>query len=175
MKNHNRTIVIVLAALFLITCAGVIVNRQYAQQKAALAETAEIAVLANGQEVCRLTMANLSKLPVKDFTAALKSSVMKRPEEHTYSGVAFSQLFTLAGISLEGKKRVVVHSVDGYAVPLTIDEIKQLENVYLVFKDNGDYLGKYNQKGGQGPYMIVIKGDRFSQRWAKYVCELDVQ
>lgn len=157
------------------TAIGAAFNMHYAREKAALLETAEIIVLEEGREVSHLTMDTIGHLPVTNFTARLKSSVMKSPEEHTYTGIAFSDLLAAAGISLEGKSRVVVHSVDGYAVPLTIEEIQALENVFLVYKDNGDYLGSYSEADGQGPYMVVIRGDRFSQRWAKYVCELDVQ
>lgn len=164
-----------LAVLLVTTAIGAVYNRQYAREKEALLEAAEIAVLENGREVSRLTMEQISKLPTVEFTARLKSSLMKSPQEHTYTGIAFAQLFRLVGISLADKEKVVVRSVDGYAVPLKIEEIQELDNIYLVFKDNGDYLGSYGEKGGQGPYMIVIKGDRFSQRWAKYVCELDVQ
>lgn len=175
MDRNSRIIIVVLAILLIGTAIGVTFNRQYAREKEALLKAAEIAVLNDGQEVLRLDMETIGQLPVVDFSARLKSSIMKSPEEHCYTGVAFSELFSASGISLEGQKRVVVRSVDGYAVPLTVGEIYELDNVYLVFKDNGKYLGSYGDKDGQGPYMIVIRGDRFSQRWAKYVCELDVQ
>ena len=174
MKRNTKIIVIVLTVLVLITAIGAIINMEYAKEKAALLEAAEIAVLEDGTEVSRLSMESIGRLPTLEFTAMLKSSVMKAPEEHAYTGIALSELFASAGVSLEGKSRVVVHSVDGYAVPLKIEEIQELENIYLVYKDNGDYLGSYDEADGQGPYMIVIRGDRFSQRWAKYVCELDV-
>jgi len=175
MKKNTKIIVTILVVLLVTTAIGSVWNRQYASEKAALLEKAEIAVLDEGREVSRLSMDVIGQLPTADFTAMLKSSVMKSPEEHRYTGIALSDLFASAGISLEGKTRVVVHSVDGYAVPLTIEEIQALENVYLVYKDNGQYLASYGEADGQGPYMIVIRGDRFSQRWAKYVCELDVQ
>lgn len=165
----------VIAALLAATGIGVIFNMQYAREKAALLEAAEIAILENGQEVSRLNMDAISKLPVTEFTAKLKSSLMVSPEEHTYTGVALSELLAASGVSLDGKNTVVVRSVDSYAVPLKIEEIQALENIYLVFKDNGEYLGSYGARDGQGPFMIVIKNDRFSQRWAKYVCELDIQ
>lgn len=175
MKQNTKIIVIVLAVLVATTAIGAIFNRQYAHEKAVLFEAAEIAVLQEGREVSRLSMDTISQLPTANFTAMLKSSIMESPEKHTYTGIAFSDLFAAAGVSLEGKNRVMVHSIDGYVVPFTIEEIRALDNVYLVYKDNEKYLGSYGEADGQGPYMIVIRGDRFSQRWAKYVCELDVQ
>lgn len=175
MKRDQKIIVISLVVLLATTAVGAIINRHYAGQRADLLKAAEIIVSEQGKEVSRLNMDTIGRLPTADFKARLKSSVMKSPEEHTYTGIAFSDLLAAAGISLEGKSRVVVHSVDGYAVPLTIKEIKAFQNVYLVYRDNGDYLGSYDEVNGQGPYMVVIRGDRFSQRWAKFVCELDIQ
>ncbi len=175
ISKNTRIIIAVLALLLVTTAAGAGFNMKYARERKALLSAAEIAVLDQGSEVARLTMDSLSRLPVVEFTARLKSSVMKLPEEHVYTGIPFSALFHTAGISLDGKGKVVVRSVDGYAVPLAIAEIEAMDNIYLVYKDNGRYLGSYNEKGGQGPYMIVIRGDRFSQRWAKYVVELDVR
>ena len=175
MNRNTKIIIIVLALLTVTTAVGATLNAQYAREKKALLDAVEIAVLENGAEVARLTMDDIGRLPTEEFTARLKSSIMKAPEEHLYTGIVFSQLFKAAGLSLEDRNRVIVHSVDGYAVPLTIEEIEEMNNVYLVYKDNGAYLGSYNDKGGQGPYMVVVRGDRFSQRWAKYVCELDIQ
>jgi hypothetical protein len=175
MKKNNRIIVIVLAVLVITTAIGAVLNQRYAAEKKALLEAAEIAVLEDGREAARLNMTVLGQMKTVEFTARLKSSLMEKPEEHTYTGIAFADLFTAAGLSLQGKTRVLVNSVDGYVVPLAVEEIKEFDNIYLVFKDNGDYLGPYGEADGQGPYMIVIRGDRFSQRWAKYVCELDVQ
>lgn len=175
MKRNTKIILIVLVVLLVTTAIAAVFNMQYAREKAALLKAAQIVVLEDGREISRLNMDTIGELPAANFTAKLKSSIMKSSEEHTYTGVAFSDLFASAGISLEGKKRVVVRSVDGYAVPLSIKEIQELDNIYLVYKDNGDYLGTHGEKDGQGPYMIVIRSDWFSQRWAKYVCELDVQ
>ncbi|HCF50624.1 MAG TPA: hypothetical protein DER60_10095 [Syntrophomonas sp.] len=175
MKKDNQIIIMVLAVLFLATAMGAGFNMKYAREKAALLAAAEIVVLDRGREAARLNMDTLGTLPAIEFTANLKSSIMERAEEHLYTGVALSELFKTAAISLEGRQRVMVRSVDGYIVPLTIKEIEALDNIYLVYKDNREFLGSYSDADGQGPYMIVIRGDRFSQRWAKYVCELDVQ
>lgn len=175
MTKDNRVIILVLAVLFLATAVGAGYNMGYAREKADLLAQAQIVISEQGRERARLNMDSLNAIGIKEFKASLKSSLMERPEEHNYSGVAFSELLQAAGIGLEGKQRVLVRSVDGYTVPLAIEEIKALDSIYLVFKDNGKLLGSYGDKGGQGPYMIVIRGDRFSQRWAKYVCELDVQ
>lgn len=175
MEKKNKIIIIILTVLSVTTITGVLLNMQFAREKAILLEKSEISVLEDGLEVARLNMNTIKKLPVTDFAANLKSSVMKSPEEHIYTGVALNDLLIGIGISLENKNKVVVRSIDGYTVTLTIEEIQALDNIYLVFRDNGKYLGSYREPQGQGPYMIVIRGDLFSQRWAKYVCEMDIR
>lgn len=174
-RRKNRIIQVVLVLLVAATVIGIMVNRQQALVNAALLDTAEIALSVEGKESARINMENLNNLPAQDFKAMLKSSVMVVPIEHTYTGISLKTLFSSVGVSLKDRKQIMVHSVDGYAVPLTISEVTAIDNVYLVYKDNGKYLGTYKQTGGQGPYMIVVKGDQFSQRWAKYVCKLDLQ
>ena len=174
MEDNTRLIITVLALLLVTTAVAAGFNMKYAREKSALLGAAEIAVLDQGAEAARLTIDTLGQLSATEFSARLKSSIMKSPEEHVYTGIPFSSLFPAAGISLAGKSRVEVRSVDGYVVPLAIAEIEEMDNIYLVYKDNGKFLGSYGDAGGQGPYMIVIRGDRFSQRWAKYVVELDV-
>ena len=175
MGKGERSIIIILAILLLLTSLGIWYNRQYAREQAALLVAAEILVMEYGQERTRLILEIINNLKVVEFTGQLKSSVMKKPEEHIYTGVPLAELLESAGISWQGKQRVVVRSIDGYAVALKVKEIKGRDNIYLIFKDQGKYLSSYGTKDGQGPYMIVIRGDSFSQRWAKYVCELDVQ
>lgn len=175
MKKNSWIITIVLTILVITTAIGAVINQRHMAERIALLEAAEIVVREEGLEVSRLNMAILGQISTVEFTARLKSSLMQSAQEHTYTGIALANLFTAAGIDLQGKQRVLVHSVDGYTVPLTVKEIEAFDNIYLVYKDNGNYLGTYGEANGQGPYMIVIRGDRFSQRWAKYVCELDVQ
>ncbi|MGI6727036.1 MAG: molybdopterin-dependent oxidoreductase [Anaerovoracaceae bacterium] len=174
MKKNTKIIIIVIALLAIVTAIGATYNRQFAKEKMELLKAAEVTILEDGTEAVRLSMEDMKNLSEEDFTANLKSSAMRSPEEHTYTGIALSELIKKAGVSLEGKSHAVVRSVDGYTVLLKIDEIKEADNIYLTYKDNGDYLGSYEDKDGKGPYMIVIRNDSFSQRWAKYVCEIEV-
>ncbi len=175
-KRYKNIIGLVLALLAVISALGVFVNYAQSKERLSLLINQEIVIYENGSELTRVTMDYMSDgLEARKFIANLKSSTMISPEEHEYEGFALSDIFAFAELSLVGKSRVIVESVDGYRVPLKIEEIMELDNIFLVYKDDGKYLGSYKDKGGQGPFMIVVKGDRFSQRWAKYVTGLDVE
>lgn len=175
MKSNSKIILIVLAILAVTTAIAVIANYSHSKEQLALLEREEVALFEKGEEICRISYNDLVEIGPVEFEANLKSSAMLLPKEHTYSGVALSDLFISAGIPLMDKSRIVAESLDGYQVPFKIEEVMALDNVFLVFKDDGKYLGAYNEPGGQGPYMIVIRGDKFSQRWAKYVIGLNVE
>ncbi len=175
MNRNTKIIIIVLVLLVIATGTTVMANYNHSKDRLALLEKQEILLYEKGIEVCRITFADFNEIGPTEFQADLKSSTMTKPEAHSYTGIALSDLFTYAGISLEDKSRVIAGSLDGYRVPLKIEEIVALDNVFLVYQDDGEFLKAYDQPGGQGPYMIVVRGDRFSQRWAKYVIELNVE
>ncbi len=175
MNQKTKIITIVLAILLLATGIAVSANYSHSKERLALLEKQEILLYENGIEVCSITFSDLNEIVPTEFQADLKSSAMMKPEAHSYTGVPLPDLFTYAGISLEDKSRVIAGSLDGYRVPLKIEEIVALDNVFLVYKDDGEFLKTYDEPEGQGPYMIVVRGDRFSQRWAKYVVELNAE
>lgn len=175
MTRNSKIIMIVLVILMLATAITVVINYSHVKNKLALLEKEEIILLEKGMEICRITLTDLIEIGPEVFEADMKSSSMLSSEKHIYTGVALSELFLAKGISLENKTKVIAGSLDGYQVPLKIEEIIALDNVFLVYKVDGDYLKGYNEAGGQGPYMIVIRGDKFSQRWAKYVVELSIE
>lgn len=175
MSKNNKIIGIILAALVLVAGTTVIINYLQAKDKLDLLSSQEIIVSAEGKEIERIGYSDLLEIGPVDFKAKLKSSTMIKSKEHNYTGVAVSDIFTHASISLEGKTQIIIESLDGYIVPLKIEEVLALENVYLVYKDNGEYLKAYKEPDGQGPYMIVVKGDNFSQRWAKYVTGISLE
>lgn len=175
MNKHTKIILVVLILLMVASVITVSINYFQSRERLALLNNQEITISQQGNVLSSITMDDLRDLGEEEFKANLKSSVMTAPKEHTYTGVSLGRLLSSIGISLDSKNSVTVESVDGYSVPLKIEEIKALDNIFIVFKDDGRYLGGYEDPDGQGPYMIVIREDKFSQRWAKYVVGLDVQ
>jgi hypothetical protein len=107
------------------------------------------------------------------FPAVVRSSGEK-PVETEYTGIELKELLSGFDISLDDENRITFNASDGYRIILMGEEIKEPKNVYLVFKRDGELL-KAKNKGGKGPYQIVIRRDPFSQRWIKHVDEIIIE
>ncbi len=69
---------------------------------------------------------------------------------------------------------MIVRATDGYTIALSPKEVKDEDNVYLAYKLNGKLL-KRKEEGGSGPYQVIIRKDEFSQRWCKFVVEIELK
>ena len=69
---------------------------------------------------------------------------------------------------------VIVRAIDGYTVALSIEEVLDEENVYLAYAIDGKPLRSKSQ-GGSGPYQLIVRKDQFSQRWCKFVVEIEIR
>ena len=172
--KSNKIVIIIIVVLSLIVCIAASINLLSAGSRMSLAANAEIQVKSDGNLLFTVTPDILTQLGIIDFKASLNADG-KEPVQHTYSGIPLKDIIELSNIKLENIDQVNVVAVDGYTVALPVNEIKADNNIYLVIKDNGEYLGTIKDKNGRGPYMIVIRKDPFSQRWVKYVCEIDIK
>ncbi len=77
-------------------------------------------------------------------------------------------------IDTENKKQLIVRGIDGYTVAFSIDEVVDEDNIYLAYKMEGKLL-KSKEEGGSGPYQLIVRKDQFSQRWCKFVVEMEVR
>lgn len=167
--------IIAIILLLLITAVGVTayLNRGYIEDKQAMVENSSILIKDEGEEVGVIDLGLIKDLEPIEFEVNLKSSG-KDPEEHTYKGVALKKLLAFKDQSLESKKQVVIRSIDGYTIALSAEEVSEEDNVYVVYERDGEPLGK-KEEGGSGPYQIILRKDSFSQRWAKFVVEVELQ
>lgn len=168
----RRTIGIVIFILVIIIIVFAFLNREIVKDGKTAHENAEIILINNGSET-KLTFHMITEMGEKEFTAIFDSSDTD-PEEHIYTGIPLDNIFENLGITLDDIKQVIVRGIDGYTVSLNPEEIKDKDNIYLAYKLNGKYL-KSKTKGGSGPYQLVIKKDLFSQRWCKFVVEIEIK
>lgn len=163
-----------IAIVFLIIILGVFgfMNRQYLKDRGYANENAEI-ILKEGDKEKVLNYETIKSLGEVEFTATLDTSDTD-PEELTYTGVPLKKIIEEAGLLLEEDKIVVVRGIDGYTVALKMEEVLDEGNVYLTYEVNGKPL-KPKSKGGSGPYQLIVRKDQFSQRWCKFVVEVEVR
>ena len=142
-------------------------------EKLQLQERAWIRVKQQGEKPVILEMDTIKALSEKEFEANLKASG-KEAVKHNYTGVPVYNVLKAANITIKEENQLVVTGIDGYTVALKGREVLDEDNIYLVYKMDGEPLGT-KESGGKGPYQIVIRKDPFSQRWCKFVVELEVQ
>ena len=147
-------------------------NREIVKGTGAACENAEVILKGDGLEI-KLTFDEITQLGEKEFTAIFDSSDSD-PEEHSYIGIPLINIIEGAGMTLENIEQVIVRAIDGYTVALSPNEVMDEDNVYLAYKLDGKFL-KRKEEGGSGPYQIIIRKDEFSQRWCKFVVEIELK
>ena len=168
----NRAIGIVISILVVIMGVFAFMNRKMVEDKSEALEKSEI-IVKEGEEEVTIKFDNIKELGETEFYATLDTS-NAGPKEYSYTGVPLLNIFKELGIGIEDKKQVIVRGIDGYTVVFSPEEVMDEDNIYLAYKMKGKYL-KSKEEGGSGPYQIIAKKDQFSQRWCKFVVEMEIR
>lgn len=136
-------------------------------------ENAIFKITSNGQEIVKVDMNMIKGIQKVDFDANLKKSG-QAPVKHSYTGVPLASVLKATGVTTNGIGKVVFKAVDGYTSVLTLNEAMQEDNVFIVYAMDNKPLGN-KENDGSGPYEMVIKNDQFSQRWCKFLTEVELQ
>lgn len=170
---NKKMVIVVVIMLIAVVGISAFLNRGSIAEKENKQEEALVTIKEEGNEIETVSMNFVKKQGEKKFSKELDTSD-SGPVEHTYTGVPLRNVIEEAGINLEDKSQVIVKSVDGYTVALTAKEVRENDNVYLVYQSDGKLL-KSKKEGGTGPYRVVIRNDKFGQRWSKFVTEVNVK
>ena len=130
-------------------------------------------VRGNVSNPLNMTISELRNLPLTTIQANLKSS--GHPEDNgvfNFTGVTLWSLLELSGIS-ENATSVYVQASDSYGSTFSIQEIEQNNQYLIAYAKDGQPL-ESRDKGGTGPIRLVIGSDQYSQRWVKYVVNIEV-
>lgn len=173
MSKQTKGIITVLVIVGIILGLSVYLGQDDLARRTQLNNDAVFTVVDGGKEQAAYTMEEIQALGEQRFTANLKSSG-QAPVEYTYHGVLMKDILEDAGVELNGKNSALVTAVDGYVVSVSMDKLMEKDNVYLAYMREGELLGTY-EEGGRGPYMMIIRKDKFSQYWCKYAYSVEVQ
>lgn len=170
----NKRLVIIIAVLVIVVGFLSYINQKSLANRDQSAENPSITIKLKGEEKGSIALNEIRALGEEEFVATLRSSG-KPPSDHTYKGVPLSAVLRAvdAGI-LENGKQVAIKAIDGYVSAFKIDEVKDEENIFVVYLQDGKAL-KAKKDGGSGPLMIVVRKDEFGQRWCKFVSEVEIQ
>ncbi|MBR6609594.1 MAG: molybdopterin-dependent oxidoreductase [Oscillospiraceae bacterium] len=164
MKKNFKTIVTVIAVLFIVVL--VVINRNSVKKQEEMADKMQLSFIVNGGE----------KIYYYDETSADYinfDTQMKRKNgdvfDKTYSGIEMAVILKDIGVNLSQNTDIHIVCADNYEIRLSADEIMEKGNIYLITKENGNKLAE-----ADGPFMLVINNDEFSTRWAKNVVQVKV-
>lgn len=169
----KKTVVIIIGILVIIVGAAAFLNAGDLVFKNQSQENAFFLIKTDGQEDVKMDMNTMKGLAKVDFDANIKKSGLA-PVKHTFTGVPLKKVLEAAGIKTDGKSKVVFKAVDGYTSVLTLDEAMQEDNIFIAYAMDGKSLGKREEEGS-GPFEMIIKNDQFSQRWCKFLTEVEIQ
>ncbi len=169
----NRGVMVALLALVVIVGVFAYLNAADGDDRRASQREAEIYINMDEERAATVDLPLMLDLKQHEFTETLRSSE-GAPRDHTYRGVRLMDLFRHFDLDLEDTEQIVTRAADGYTVALTVEEVREEDNVYVVHELDGEPLSP-KEEGGSGPFMVVIRQDEFGQRWNKYLMEIDLR
>jgi len=176
-KTNNKKVWVIIVAIVAVLAIALGVtaylNMGNLKEKKTLQENAIIVIKSGDKKLAEANMDYITGLGEKEFKANLKKSG-KPPVEHNYTGVPMKNLFAGLKIDTTNVTTVVLKAIDGYTSALTLSEVMEDDNVYIVYKMDGKSLGNA-ENGGDGPYQALIRKDPYSQRWCKLLTEIELK
>ena len=173
MRRGNRVILITVCGLLMAIAVLALLNHGDASLKSALQENREFLLKMEGEIVAAVSLQNIVDMQPVEFTTRLATSI-NAPREVSLSGVELRLIYETLGIDISGASLFAVRGLDSYFSPLSLAEVSAAEKVYICIAMDGEIL-QNKTSGGWGPFLLVIKGELFAQRWCKYVEEINAQ
>lgn len=165
----------IIAALLILFAAAVAVllflNRGTMEAGQAAQRDRTLSVTSNGEVICVLDFSALQGLPAETFETTVRSHGMK-PEAVTYRGVEIHKVLEAAGIEPKGKDVLYFKGADTYLATVKAEELSEYDTIYVVYEKNGERMA-LRSENGEGPYQVVLLSDSFSQRWCKFLSEIE--
>jgi DMSO/TMAO reductase YedYZ molybdopterin-dependent catalytic subunit len=134
-------------------------------------ERSTIAFTDSGETFFEADLEYIKGFESASFESVIRSSVLK-PAKVEYTGVMLLELLYDMDVDIDVKSRVIVKGSDGYMTSVSMSELES-KDIYIAYEMDGKPL-KPREKNGYGPFQLVIPGDPYSQRWCKYIYEVEV-
>lgn len=166
MKKETKIVVALLVVFMILTGILSILNFNRAKD----INQSELSIVSNNNTIV-YSLSEIKELPSTTFKAEIRST--SQPNRVIdFTGVSMIQLLKSANINKEYSS-VVFKSVDGFQTVLSKEEVLLDGNVYVAYLRDGEQtLSKSD--GGTGPMEVVVALDPFSNRWNKYLIEIEL-
>jgi DMSO/TMAO reductase YedYZ molybdopterin-dependent catalytic subunit len=169
MAKNTRIIITTVAVLTIIVAVFAFLNRESVLEKK-LAQESGFFVVCAGEDEYTVAMEDILSLSPFAISANYKTTG-RAAETRVYQGVSFKALMESMEIDYGDYTAAIFSAADGYVSALRMAEAMDEGNCYIVIGLGGEPLGT-RESGGEGPVMMILANDRFSQRWCKYLLEV---
>ena len=171
MSRDNRLILMIICVLLALVSIFAYLNAGDAALKRALQENRRFLLKVDGETAAEVGLQDVVEIGVEKFTTRL-SSTAAPARDVDFEGVELRLLYDRLGIDVSEAALFDVRGLDGYFSPISPDEVTTEKKIYLCISMDGEILTD-KSTGGWGPFLLVIRGSVFAQRWCKYVEEID--
>jgi DMSO/TMAO reductase YedYZ molybdopterin-dependent catalytic subunit len=137
-----------------------------------LEENRQFIIRMNGEIIATVGYQDLMDLQIEEFTTTMTTSISP-PRQVKLVGVELRYVLEALEIDRSEAKRFVFLGHDGYISHVRPAEVDKPGVIYLCLSMDGKVL-KNQQEGGFGPFLMVIRGAPFAQRWCKYVESIEI-
>jgi len=172
MSKGTKAVFVTAAVLIAVVAVFAVLNREHIAPKKEAQEAGFFIIHADGQEFA-VSMDDILALSPFDITANYKPSG-REPVTRIYQGVSLKSIVESLNIDYSGYRSVSFLAADGYASAISLNEAMDGGNCCIVISLDGEPLGT-REDGGSGPFMMILPDDQFSQRWCKYLLEVNFQ
>ncbi len=166
-KSTNKIMVTAIVILvLLISIFG------YLNSKGEKLEEGKIKLKAENDILGEITLEEVKKLPAVNKKMAISST--GGLTKHNFTGTPLLEIFNHMDPEIVKRyKRVIIRGVDNYTSGVTMEEVLEKNNVFVVYADNGEPLK--SKTGKEESMRIVILNDQFGQRFTNYLVEMQLE
>lgn len=119
-----------------------------------------------------LTVEDLRKLPATRKRMVINST--GGLTRHEFTGAPLLDVLNSVDPGLTQKyTRIITRGVDNYTSGVSMSEVLQPDNVYIVYADYGKPLK--TKSGGEGAMRVIVYQDEFGQRFTNFLVSLDLE
>lgn len=170
---QKRTQAAIVVAV-LVVLGGAVVALAQANRSDASVVDGSVAITRGGSTLKILDMEQVRALPSASEKKAIQSSSYA-DETGVFTGVPLRVLLDAVEPGLLGNATmIVIRATDGYVSSLAPEEVTADDGVMLAYAKDGESLGAAAD-GGTGPFRLIILPDKYGNRCAKWVNEIEIR
>lgn len=168
----NKKILLSLLVMLIIVIIFAVLNMADREDRL-LSQREAVLFINYNNELTQVSFDEILSLEQFEIETVLRSS-SSDDKNHVYTGIRIKDLLNKFNINFNESNQLITKSVDGFTVVLSGKEVLDEDNVYIAYKMDGEPLTS-KDRGGSGPYQIIVSKDTFAQRWNKFLMELEIR